>query len=67
MKHLCLVLLENSLWCKPAAMTALKLPCCEEAQTLYVERSCEVLRLNERLLGHSPAAQPSAVPSPAAV
>ena len=35
--------------------------------TLYVERSCEVLRLNERLLGHLPAVQPSAVPSPAAV
>lgn len=31
-KPVCFVLLENSLWRKPAVMTVLKLPCCEEAQ-----------------------------------
>lgn len=50
-------------------MTALKPPCCEEAQAHLHRASCgEVLRLKkERDAQPSPAAQPSASPSPDAV
>ena len=65
----CFVLLGNSLRWKPAASTALDRPCCEEAQAHWHEeilwRSPET-KLRGGLC-HPPAAQPSVLPSPAAV